>query len=167
MQKYEAAKEDKDIDPHYREMLKYEDAPNSWYAVTLVISAIISLVVIYRDYNPGMYPLLPWMMSTENCEHVFGESRHLVSDWTVLDFIYMLPKLEAKLTEATITNDIANAKTRATGYAHTYFDCSGIDLRNLVVFLLTEEINVCSKHETRLNLPWVATAAADQPRAAA
>lgn len=55
MRKYEAAKEDKDIDPHYREMLKYEDAPNSWYAVTLVISAIISLVVIYKANST-----LPW-----------------------------------------------------------------------------------------------------------
>lgn len=55
MRKYEEAKEDKNLDPHYREMLKYEDAPNSWYAVTLILSTIISLVVIYKANST-----LPW-----------------------------------------------------------------------------------------------------------
>jgi hypothetical protein len=45
----------KDIDPHYREMLKYPDAPNSWYFVTLVLSALVSLVLIYTTKST-----LPW-----------------------------------------------------------------------------------------------------------
>lgn len=48
-------KEDRDIDPHYREMLKYPDAPNSWYFLTLIISTIISLVIIYKVDST-----LPW-----------------------------------------------------------------------------------------------------------
>lgn len=55
MRKYEEAKGNKELDPHYREMLKYQDAPNSWYAVTLVLSSIISLVVIYKANST-----LPW-----------------------------------------------------------------------------------------------------------
>ncbi|KAJ7473925.1 OPT oligopeptide transporter protein-domain-containing protein [Mycena galericulata] len=46
---------DSDIDPHYREMLKYPDAPNSWYFLTLIISTIISLVIIYKADST-----LPW-----------------------------------------------------------------------------------------------------------
>jgi OPT family small oligopeptide transporter len=44
-----------ETDPHYREMLKYPDAPNSWYAATLVISIITSLVLIYKTDST-----LPW-----------------------------------------------------------------------------------------------------------
>ncbi|EIW82938.1 OPT oligopeptide transporter [Coniophora puteana RWD-64-598 SS2] len=43
------------LDPHYREMLKYPDAPNSWYFVTLICSVVISLVVIYETNST-----LPW-----------------------------------------------------------------------------------------------------------
>ncbi|KAJ7678971.1 OPT oligopeptide transporter protein-domain-containing protein [Mycena polygramma] len=49
------SKEGEDIDPHYREMLKYPDAPNSWYIVTLVLSIIVSLVIIYKADST-----LPW-----------------------------------------------------------------------------------------------------------
>ncbi|KAJ6507971.1 OPT oligopeptide transporter protein-domain-containing protein [Mycena vitilis] len=48
-------KDGQDIDPHYREMLKYSDAPNSWYIVTLVLSIVVSLVVIYKADST-----LPW-----------------------------------------------------------------------------------------------------------
>ncbi|KDQ57535.1 hypothetical protein JAAARDRAFT_130586 [Jaapia argillacea MUCL 33604] len=47
--------EEANMDPHYKEMLKYPDAPNSWYFVTLVISFIIALVVIYKTNST-----LPW-----------------------------------------------------------------------------------------------------------
>jgi OPT family oligopeptide transporter len=45
----------KETDPHYREMLKYPDAPNSWYMVTLFISILMSLVIIYKTDST-----LPW-----------------------------------------------------------------------------------------------------------
>ncbi|KAG1905878.1 OPT oligopeptide transporter protein-domain-containing protein [Suillus fuscotomentosus] len=44
-----------DLDPHYREMLKYPDAPNSWYFLTFVLSFIVGLVVIYETNST-----LPW-----------------------------------------------------------------------------------------------------------
>ncbi|KAI0049000.1 OPT oligopeptide transporter [Auriscalpium vulgare] len=47
--------EDADIDPHYREMLKYPDAPNSWYILTLIASIITALVIIYKTDST-----LPW-----------------------------------------------------------------------------------------------------------
>ncbi|KAI0057185.1 OPT superfamily oligopeptide transporter [Artomyces pyxidatus] len=47
--------DDADIDPHYRVMLNYPDAPNSWYVITLIISVVIALVVIYETHST-----LPW-----------------------------------------------------------------------------------------------------------
>ncbi|KAG2111691.1 OPT oligopeptide transporter protein-domain-containing protein [Suillus discolor] len=44
-----------DLDPHYQEMLKYPDAPNSWYLLTFVLSFIVGLVVIYKTNST-----LPW-----------------------------------------------------------------------------------------------------------
>ncbi|EIW74041.1 OPT oligopeptide transporter [Coniophora puteana RWD-64-598 SS2] len=54
--KEEMSKEELEaLDPHYREMLKYPEAPNSWYLAILIISVIISLVVIYKSDST-----LPW-----------------------------------------------------------------------------------------------------------
>ncbi|KZO97758.1 OPT superfamily oligopeptide transporter [Calocera viscosa TUFC12733] len=44
-----------DLDPHYKEMLKYKDAPSWWYLVTWVLSAVVALVVIYEANST-----LPW-----------------------------------------------------------------------------------------------------------
>ncbi|KAF8120134.1 OPT oligopeptide transporter protein-domain-containing protein [Boletus edulis] len=44
-----------DIDPHYAQMLKYPDTPNSWYYITFVVSFIGALVVIYKSDST-----LPW-----------------------------------------------------------------------------------------------------------
>ncbi|KAG1765012.1 OPT oligopeptide transporter protein-domain-containing protein [Suillus occidentalis] len=47
--------DDENIDPHYKQMLKYPDAPNSWYLVVFIVAFIISLVVIYKTNST-----LPW-----------------------------------------------------------------------------------------------------------
>ncbi|KAJ3739221.1 OPT oligopeptide transporter protein-domain-containing protein [Lentinula detonsa] len=47
--------EEEETDPHYREMLKYPDAPNSWYFAVLVISVVMALVLIYKTNST-----LPW-----------------------------------------------------------------------------------------------------------
>ncbi|CAK5278568.1 unnamed protein product [Mycena citricolor] len=44
-----------DLDPHYREMLKYPDAPNSWYIVALLVSFVMGMVLIYKTNST-----LPW-----------------------------------------------------------------------------------------------------------
>ncbi|KAG6865789.1 hypothetical protein C0991_011781 [Blastosporella zonata] len=55
----EQATDDEDIDPHYREMLKYPDSPNSWYLVCLAASVIMALVIIYKTDST-----LPWYTPT-------------------------------------------------------------------------------------------------------
>ncbi|KAG1807603.1 OPT oligopeptide transporter protein-domain-containing protein, partial [Suillus subaureus] len=47
--------DDEDIDPHYKQMLKYPDAPNSWYFVVFVLAFIVALVVLYKTNST-----LPW-----------------------------------------------------------------------------------------------------------
>ncbi|KAH8995631.1 OPT oligopeptide transporter protein-domain-containing protein [Lactarius akahatsu] len=46
---------DDDIDPHYREMLKYPDAPNSWYGAVLASAFVTAMVIIYKTDST-----LPW-----------------------------------------------------------------------------------------------------------
>ncbi|KAJ8581552.1 OPT superfamily oligopeptide transporter [Rhizopogon salebrosus TDB-379] len=47
--------DDEEIDPHYKQMLKYPDAPNSWYFVVFLLSFVVALVVIYKTNST-----LPW-----------------------------------------------------------------------------------------------------------
>ncbi|KAG2150606.1 OPT oligopeptide transporter protein-domain-containing protein [Suillus clintonianus] len=47
--------DDENMDPHYKQMLKYPDAPNSWYFLVFILSFITSLVVIYKNNST-----LPW-----------------------------------------------------------------------------------------------------------
>ncbi|KAG1858150.1 OPT oligopeptide transporter protein-domain-containing protein [Suillus subluteus] len=47
--------DDEDIDPHYKQMLKYPDAPNSWYFVVFLVAFVIALVVLYKTDST-----LPW-----------------------------------------------------------------------------------------------------------
>ena len=106
----------------------------------ILIDGLISLIIIYRDYVDGVYPLLPWLHSTEPCEHVFGEARFQVKDFTMLDFYYMYPKLGIKLREAVLRGRSSDPKARANGYCHKYFDTRGLDLLALATFPSDDEI---------------------------
>lgn len=105
-----------------------------------LIDSLISLVIVYRDHIPGKYPLLPWMHSTAPCEHSFGEFRVIVPDFTMLDVIFMQPKLSIKLQEAVIPGRSSDPKAQANNYYHTYFDTHGIDRATLATYSSDEEI---------------------------
>ncbi|KAF8166954.1 hypothetical protein BJ912DRAFT_1149772 [Pholiota molesta] len=111
----------------------------------IVIEGFLALIIIYRDELQGEVPLLPWLHSSEPCEHVFGESRDIVKDFTFLDFIYMIPKLRVKLHEAVLRGKSLNAKATASGYSHTYFDNHGLNLVILSTFPSDAEIQVASQ----------------------
>ena len=111
----------------------------------ILIDGLLSLIIIYRDYVDGYYPLLPWLHSTEPCEHVFGEARRQVKDFTMLDFYYMYPKLAVKLREAVLRGRSSDPKARANGYCHKYFDMHGLDLLALANFPSDEEIGCMAK----------------------
>lgn len=100
----------------------------------IIIEGYIALVVIHRDHVFGTYPLLPWLHSSGACEHTFDEARKIVKDFTLLDFIYMVPKLGIKIRDAVLIAQGSDPKARAAGYNHTYLDHTGIDLPALMTF---------------------------------
>ena len=111
----------------------------------ILIDGLIALVIIHRDYLPMSVALLPWLHSSEACEHVFGEARCVVKDFTFLDFVYMIPKLRIKLHEAVLRGKSSDGKARAAGYSHTYFDHEGLDLVILSTYPTNDEIELISE----------------------
>ncbi|TFK78630.1 hypothetical protein K466DRAFT_507008, partial [Polyporus arcularius HHB13444] len=102
----------------------------------ILVDGLIGLVIVYRDHQDGSTrtPLLPWLHSTEVCEHVFAECRKLVADFTYLDFLYMHPRLQVVLRSIVRFLHTSDPKARAAGYAHTYFDPERVDLAKLAIF---------------------------------
>ncbi|KAF4621775.1 hypothetical protein D9613_012143 [Agrocybe pediades] len=111
----------------------------------IIIDGFLALLYIHRDHLSSSVPLLPWLHSSESCEHVFGEARQVVEDFTFLNLIYMIPKLRLKLHQAVIRGKSSNGKARASGYNHTYFDNEGLDLEALSTFPTDQQIASIAK----------------------
>lgn len=109
-------------------------------------------MIVHHDHVIGLAPLIPWLHSSEACEHVFGEAHQVVKDFTLLDFIYMVPKLHIRLRQAILCALASDPKAHASGYCHTYFDYTGINLQALVMYPSDNEINEAA---------WIATEEAD------
>lgn len=112
-----------------------------------IIEGLLGLIYLYRDHlaNPNdINPLLPWLHSTEQCEHIFGEARRIVTDFCFLDFIYMLPKLRVTIREA-ILRTRSDPRATASGYSHTHFDTRELDIPVLATFPDDNEVNAAAK----------------------
>jgi hypothetical protein len=79
---------------------KYLLSCKSLDIISYLVHGLVGLVLVYCDHFDTPIPLLPWLHSTETCEHIFGEACKIVKDFTMLDFFYMLTKLRVKLCEA-------------------------------------------------------------------
>ena len=117
------------ISREYRDILK------------ILISGFIQLIIIHRDLLDDVYAFLPWLHSTEVCEHLFGIMRSILMDFTMLDVVYMVPKLLVRIREYVLNAASPTGKARASGYNHTHADCNGVDLSLLSIFPNDEEIN--------------------------
>lgn len=108
-----------------------------------IITGFLALVYIYRDYTKGkILPLVPWLHSSEPCEHMFGECRKEVKDFDFATFIHLIPKAQWSVRHSMNFNTPASdAKARASGYAHKWFDIEGLRLENMASFPSDEEIN--------------------------
>lgn len=108
----------------------------------ILIEGIIALIFVYRDYysTPTLYPLLPWLHSTEACEHTFGSARQIVKDFTMLDFYRMIQKLRFKIREAVLLTEASSPKATASGYNHTYLLSGNVDLLALATHFSNDEI---------------------------
>ncbi|KAJ3743240.1 hypothetical protein DFH05DRAFT_1536253 [Lentinula detonsa] len=111
--------------------------------ISFLINGLISLIIIHRDHHPHI-PLLPWLHSSEACEHVFGLARQIIKDFTMLDFYQMVPKLLVCVREAAFDSNLSQRneemKARASGYHHTYSDMHELDLMSLSRFPSEAEI---------------------------
>ncbi|KAF7291442.1 hypothetical protein MIND_01289300 [Mycena indigotica] len=103
------------------------------------IDCYLLLLIIYRDDFPDT-PLLPWLHSSEACEHTFGICRQLVKDFTYLDFLYMVPRLRISIRHAILRSRTSDGKARAGGYCHTFWDTRGMNLEGLSSFPTTDEM---------------------------
>ncbi|KAI5884956.1 uncharacterized protein SCHCODRAFT_01176952 [Schizophyllum commune H4-8] len=122
----------------------YKSTTNSPYFLSreaadiarMIIEGYLALIYIHRDFMPSdrLYPFLPWLHSSEACEHVFGSARQLIKDFTMLDFYYMIPKLRIKIRQAILRGLCGSSKATASGYNHTYFDTTNIDVLALSRF---------------------------------
>ena len=92
---------------------------------------LLSLIIVYRKYYPR-YPFLPWLHSTEACEHVFGVLRQIKKDFTFNDFLSAQPKLQALLGAFGDLSTEEQANQTAAGYHHTYFTADDLDLKELL-----------------------------------
>ncbi len=138
----------------WRHFLAAAGYPESRYFISreaadisrILIEGRGGLILIYRDHTDGVrYPLLPWLHSTEVCEHLFGECRKLIKDFTYLDFIFMVPRLSILERTAMKFMQTTDSKARASGYAHTYFDHDNVDIALLSVFPSDEEVQVAAQ----------------------
>ncbi|RDX45703.1 hypothetical protein OH76DRAFT_1486179 [Lentinus brumalis] len=75
--------------------------------------SLVQLTYLFRDHLGGRYPLLPWLLSTEPCEHSFGTSRLIVEDFKMLQFYYMIPKITAHMRSNIFTSYHGDSKARA------------------------------------------------------
>ncbi|KAJ3816250.1 hypothetical protein F5880DRAFT_1451438, partial [Lentinula raphanica] len=117
--------------------------------VDSLVNGALSLILIYHDYSTAFVALLLWLHSSEPCEHIFGASCQIISDFTALDFYQMIPKLTVRIRESTLMSKVdeshAESSARASGYHHTYLDVRDVDLVSLAHFPSNDEITLLSK----------------------
>ena len=109
--------------------------------IDILIDGLLALIIIHRDHLQMSFPFLPWMHGSEANEHTFGLLRSLIPDFTMLDVLRLVPKLniwlmvacKAKIRQAEFRNT-------AAGYSHTYFDANDIPLSVLSQFPSDSEI---------------------------
>lgn len=89
--------------------------------IDTLVSGLLGLMFIHRDTLDKPFPLMPWTHGSESNEHVFGLMRSLISDFTMLDVLRMVPKLTVRLQAACRSRYQRFGET-AAGYSHTYFD---------------------------------------------
>lgn len=105
-----------------------------------ICDSLLRLIVIHRQYFP-MYPLLPWLHSTEVCEHLFGLLRQLKKDFSYIDVLELEPKLRTLLLGAFADlSPEEQANQTASGYHHTYFKADDLDTAMLMIWPQDQEI---------------------------
>ncbi|KAJ7355749.1 hypothetical protein DFH08DRAFT_772956 [Mycena albidolilacea] len=127
--------------------LKTQFISRESYDIFLTLcDGLLSLMIAYRNYYP-MYPLLPWLHSTEVCEHLFGMLRQLKKDFTYSDVLQLERKLRVLQMGAfgNLTPE-QQANETAAGYHHTYFKADDVDILALWQFPTDQELRDASQY---------------------
>ncbi|KAJ7723096.1 hypothetical protein DFH07DRAFT_759651, partial [Mycena maculata] len=105
-----------------------------------ICDGLLSLIVVYRQFFPT-YPLLPWLHSTEVCEHLFGMLRQLKKDFNYADVLNFERKLRAFMRGAfsNLSPDEQATQTSA-GYHHTYFTADDLDILALMEYPTDQQL---------------------------
>lgn len=111
----------------------------------ILIQGFFQVLIIYRDFSGPIRPLLLWLLATEVIEHVFGLSRQIVKDFTMLDFHHMIPKLFIRLRQAALSSKFTDGKATASGYSHTYTDTRGINIQALSTYPTNSDLDDAAK----------------------
>lgn len=105
----------------------------------ILVNGLLALIIIHRDYLSSPFPLLPWTHGSEANEHIFGLLRSMIPEFTVVDAIQVIPKLDIRLMAACSRKiDLSNLRRGGAGYAHSHFDGSGTDMAALSQFPLQD-----------------------------
>ena len=103
--------------------------------IDILVDGLLALIFIHRDHIHSYSPLLPWMHGSEANEHVFGLLRSIITDFTMLDVLRLIPKLNVRLMAACKAKNVrVDFRRTAAGYSHTYFDANDIPLGILSEF---------------------------------
>ncbi|KAF6751595.1 hypothetical protein DFP72DRAFT_1071279 [Ephemerocybe angulata] len=108
------------------------------------MKAIDPNVTFLDGKHTSKYPFLPWLHFTEACKHCFREARRIVKDFTYHDFIYMMPKLHARI-RYTMRHFKINPKATAIGYVHTYLDSAKLNVINLATYSSHSEMEALDR----------------------
>ncbi|KAJ7508549.1 hypothetical protein B0H11DRAFT_2304702 [Mycena galericulata] len=111
-----------------------------------ICDGLLSLIVVYRNFFPA-FPLLPWLHSTEACEHLFGMLRQLKKDFNYADVLNFERKLRAFMRGAfgNLSPD-EQATEASAGYHHTYFTADDLDILALMEYPTDKELAEASEH---------------------
>jgi len=114
--------------------------------IDITVNGYLGLVYIHRDVLKSLFPLLPWMHGTEPDEHVFGNFRDLIPDFTMMDVLRLVPKCHVRLMAACKRQGTkTDFKKRASGYSHTYSDATDANLHFLAIFPTDAEMASAAK----------------------
>lgn len=100
----------------------------------ILVNGLLSLIVIHRDHL-APFPLLPWMHGSEANEHVFGLLRSTLPEFTIVDALQLIPKIDVCLmANCRRKLSMSDLQRGGAGYTHTHSDSSGANLEVLLSF---------------------------------
>ena len=108
--------------------------------------SLLKLIVVHRHHYPT-YPLIPWLHSTEPCEHIFGMFRQLKKDFNFADVLHLERKLSSLIQgDFQMLTPQEQERQTAEGYHHTYFHAPDLDMTALLTWPSDDELFLASKY---------------------